>query len=149
MAQIESEVISSIIRMRQEDGKFIPIFPINTINEVYYNIDKNKKLSMHLRTLIKSVEVESIDDLYKLTTGDVKTFDIIKVSQGDRYFIVKDTKNLNSELGYMEFLTDLLLGQPNGLPQLDSEGKIPEENINNSIEFITYTSSDINWCYIF
>jgi len=144
MAQIESEVISSIIRMRQEDGKFIPIFPINTINEVYYNIDKNKKLSMHLRTLIKSVEVESIDDLYKLTTGDVKTFDIIKVSQGDRYFIVKDTKNLNSELGYMEFLTDLLLGQPNGLPQLDSEGKIPEENINNSIEFITYTSSDIN-----
>jgi len=149
MAQIESEVISSIIRMRQEDGKFIPIFPINTINEVYYNIDKNKKLSMHLRTLIKSVEVESIDDLDKLTTGDVKTFDIIKVSQGDRYFIVKDTKNLNSELGYMEFLTDLLLGQPNGLPQLDSEGKIPEENINNSIEFITYTSSDINWCYIF
>ena len=92
--------------------------------------------------------------MYYLSRNDVNLLDMIKITSENRYFIVVDLNNLNSELGYEELitgkdidvpngilkldeygkvkLTDLYLGGDDGLVQLNGSGKIPLENLELS-----------------
>ena len=117
-----TEVLSSIMRCRDKNGLFVPIFPINTANEVYVDIDNDIKLSSVIGSYVRYKETNSIDTLYNLTQNDVKLSDIIKVLSENRYFLVVDINNLNSDKGYLELITS---------------------NNNTSVEFITYTADDI------
>lgn len=137
-----TSVMSTIVRVRQDDGSFIPVFPISTTDEVYVDIDNDIKLSTYLDGILKSKNVDNMDALYSLTSDDVNLNDFIKTIDENRYFIVIDINNLNSESGYLEILTVENLGKPNGLPQLNEEGKLPLENVEPSIEFITYSRSN-------
>lgn len=141
MAKELTNIMSSIIRVRQDDGSFIPVFPITTTDDVYTDIDNDMKLSTYLNGILKSKNVNNLDELYSLTSDDVNLNDFIKTIDENRYFVVVDINNLNSELGYLEILTVKNVGIPNGLPQLNDEGKLPLESVEPSIEFITYSRS--------
>lgn len=139
MAKVLSTIMSSIIRARQDDGTFIPVFPITTTNEVYVDIDNDEKLSTFLNGILKSKNVDNINNLYLLTPDEVNVNDFVKVVDQGRYFVVIDTNNLHSEAGYLELITNTHIGGPNGLAQLDETGKLALSNIEPSIEFITYS----------
>lgn len=138
-----SRILSSIIRVKADDGSFVPVFPINTANEVYVDIDKQIKLSTELSRHMRIVEVDDINAMYSLTEEKVRLMDLVKVADGPKYFLVIDIANLNSSAGYLEMLTSKNIGVPGGIPQLDEEGKIPAEVSEPVIEFIIYTNSDI------
>ena len=142
MAKELTNIMSTIIRVRQDDGTFIPVFPISTADDVYTDIDNDIKLSSYLNGILKSKSVNNLSELYSLTSADVNLNDFIKTIDEDRYFIVVDTDNLDSELGYLEILTVKNIGVPNGLPQLNEEGKLSLTNVEPSIEFITYSRSN-------
>lgn len=142
MAKELTRIMSSLVRVRQDDGSFIPVFPITTANEVYVDIDNEIKLSSHLNGIQKSKNVTNIDEMYQLTPDDVNLNDFIKTTDDNKYFLVIDTNNLNSSAGYLEIITANNIGGPNGLAQLDSSGKVPLENLDSTIEFITYTKHD-------
>ena len=139
MAKVLTSVLSTIMRARQDDGSFIPVFPITTTNEVYVDIDNEEKLSTFLNGILKSKSVDTLNDLYALTSGDVNINDFVKVVDGNRYFVVIDTDALSSDSGYLELITNSQIGGPNGLAQLDESGKISLSNIEPGIEFITYS----------
>ena len=139
MAKVLKQILSTIIKARDNDGNFVPVFPINTTNEVYTDIDNDVKLSTFLNGILKAKTVNSIDEMYTLTPSDVNVNDFIKIIDTNSYFIVKDTNNLNSKLGYMEIITEEKIGTANGLAQLDENGKLPLESVEPSIEFITYS----------
>lgn len=143
MAQeVLSKIMSSIIRVRQdEDGTFIPVFPINTTNEVYADIDNKIKLSTFLNGMFKYRTVNNISSMYALTSSEVNLYDLIVTSEENKYFFVIDLNNLNSELGYLEILTADNIRGPNGLAQLDDSGKLALDDVEPMIEFITYSHS--------
>ena len=44
-------VLSTTMRVKQDDGSFLPLFPVNTANEVYVDIDNDVKLSEYLNSI--------------------------------------------------------------------------------------------------
>lgn len=119
-----TNVMSSILRVRQDDGTFIPVFPIVTAKDVYVDINNDVTLATFLNDMSSAETVATIDDMYALTQDDVKLLDIIRVDQENRFFLVIDIENLNSELGYEELIT--------------------ANNNPKNIEFITYTDDDVS-----
>ena len=133
------KTMSTVIKARQDDGSFIPVFPIVTTNEVYVDIDNNVKLSTYLENMAStSRSVDTINDMYNLTSSDVKLNECIRTINEGRYFVVIDLNNLNSSDGYLEILTTHKIGGPNGLATLDENGELPIK-IHPAAEFITYT----------
>ena len=135
------KTMSTIMKARQEDGSFIPVFPIVTINEVYTDIDNGIKLSTYLQDLSSistSRSVDNLDAMFNLTSSDVKLNECIRIIDEGRYFIVIDLNNLNSFAGYLEILTTNMIGKPNGLATLDENGELPIK-VHPAAEFITYS----------
>lgn len=136
-----TKTMSTVMKARQEDGSFIPVFPIVTTNEVYVDIDNGVKLSSYLNDLSVSAasrSVDSLDAMFALTSDDVKLNECIRTTDENRYFVVIDLDNLNSTAGYLEILTINNIGGPNGLATLDENGELPIK-VHPAAEFITYS----------
>ena len=102
------KTMSSLMKVRQDDGSFIPFFPYVTSNEVFIDIDNNIRLSEYLNEMSNtstSRSVDSLESMFTLSPGDVKLNEAIRTIDENRYFIVIDLNNLNSPLGYLEILT--------------------------------------------
>lgn len=136
------KIMSSIIRVRQDDGTFIPVFPITTTNDVYTDIDNEVKLRDYLDGMLKSREIANIDAMFQLTNSEVHENDFIRTNDEGRYFVVVDTENLNSSAGYLEILTNNSIGGPYGLAQLNENGKLALEDMEPAVEIITYSRSN-------
>ena len=133
------KTMSTVMKARQDDGSFIPVFPIVTTNEVYVDIDNGVKLSTYLETMsTTSRSVDNLDAMFALTSSDVKMNECIRTIDEGRYFVVIDLDNLNSSAGYLEILTTNMIGKPNGLATLDENGELPIK-IHPAAEFITYS----------
>jgi len=135
------KTMSTIMKAKQPDGSFIPVFPIITANEVYTDIDNGIKLSTYLQDLSSistSRSVDTLDDMFALSSSDVKLNECIRTIDEGRYFIVIDLDNLNSPAGYLEILTTNMIGKPNGLATLDENGELPIK-VHPAAEFITYS----------
>lgn len=52
-----SPTISSILNFKQDDGTFVAVLPVNTANEVYYDMDNGIKLKDHLDNNMSSTEI--------------------------------------------------------------------------------------------
>jgi len=96
---------SGIIHQKNERGEYDELLPMNTIDEVYYDIDNAVKLREILNQLIDYRQVDSIDNMYGLTANDVNVGSIIKVANGYTYKVV-DITNLSNADGY-EKVTEL------------------------------------------
>lgn len=144
MEKVLKEVLSTIIKVKDEDGKFIPVFPVNTTEEVYVDIDNDVKLSTYLASNLSIKAVDTVELMYSLTPGDVNLLDVIKVVSDNKFFFVVDLNNLNSPEGYLEILTPQHIGGPGGIVTFDENGEVPIDFIDEPIEFITYTAADIN-----
>ena len=132
------KTMSTVMKARQEDGSFIPVFPVVTANEVYVDIDNGVKLSSYLNSMsAASRSVENLDAMFALTYNDVKLNECIRTIDEGRYFVVVNVNSLNSPEGYLEILTANRIGGPNGLVTFDENGNIP--NVHPSAEFITYS----------
>lgn len=144
MAEVTKELVktmSTVMKARQEDGSFIPVFPIVTTNEVYVDIDNDVKLSTYLENLSSistSRSVNTLNDMFSLSSEDVKLNECIRIIDEGRYFVVIDLNNLNSPAGYLEILTINKIGGPNGLATLDENGELPIK-VHPAAEFITYS----------
>lgn len=135
------KTMSTVMKARQDDGSFIPVFPIVTANEVYTDIDNGVKLSTYLENLSSistSRSVDSLDAMFALTSEDVKLNECIRTIDEGRYFVVIDLDNLSSPAGYLEILTTNMIGKPNGLATLDENGELPIK-VHPAAEFITYS----------
>lgn len=134
-----TKTMSTVMKARQDDGSFIPVFPIVTTNEVFVDIDNGVKLSTYLDTLsAASRSVNNMEEMFALTANDVRLNECIRTTDENRYFVVIDLDNLHSIAGYLEILTMNNIGGPNGLAQLDENGNLPIE-ITPAAEFITYS----------
>ena len=133
------KTLSSIMKIRQDDGSFIPYFPIVTTNEVYTDIDNEIKLSTYLNELsTTSRSVDNLDAMFTLTSDIVKMNECIRTIDEGRYFVVIDLDNLNSPAGYLEIITANKIGGPYGLATLDENGELPVK-VHPAAEFITYS----------
>jgi len=140
----ENTVISSILNFKQDGtNSFVTVFPINTTEEVYFDIDNNIKLSEYLKNNSSNKEVNTDADRFALTSDDVKAMDIVKVNNPFAYYLVKDVNNLSSDAGYIKLITGNMLNVPGGIPQLGSDGRLPSDSVSPPVQFITYTSADI------
>lgn len=135
------KTMSTMMKARQEDGSFIPVFPIVTANEVYVDIDNGVKLSEFLNDMNNtstSRVVDSLDVMFGLSSSDVKVNELIRTADEGRCFLVVDTNSLDSTMGYLEILTANKIGGPNGLATLDENGELPIK-VHPAAEFITYS----------
>lgn len=98
-------VVSGKLRNKKDNGDYDELRPFNTIDEVFFDIDKDIKLKEVLNQLIDYKSVDSIENMYQLTSDDVTEGTIIKVSNGDTYKVV-DINNLSNANGY-EKVTNL------------------------------------------
>ena len=133
------KTMSTVMKARQDDGSFIPVFPIVTTNEVFVDIDNGIKLSTYLQTMsTTSRSVDNLDAMFTLTSNDVKLNECIRTIDEGRYFVVIDLDNLDSTVGYLEIITTNMIGKPNGLATLDENGELPIK-VHPAAEFITYS----------
>lgn len=118
--------VSNIIWVKDYDGNYVATLPINTIDEVYYDIDKGIKLKDVLKQVVQYIQVNTLADMYKLTTNEVSLGTIVKIIDGGAEYRVVDIDKLNLPEGYEV---------ANG-PSVVSPDDPP-------IEILSYTSDDI------
>ena len=133
--------ISSVIRFKQNDGTFVAIFPISTVNDVYFDIDNNITLAQYLEEHDFTNFIEVADDATRLalTNADVSNMTLVKVISSGKIYYVTDITKLGTEDAFTELITSAHIGQPGGVPKLDEDGNLTAP----VAEFITYTAADI------
>jgi len=94
--------------IKQSDGTYRLHFPINTTNEVYYDIENNVTLKKYLSTITPGGimhTVETDEDRLALTVATVKLMDVVKVT-GDKnaLYYVTDIEKLGTEEGFTPFV---------------------------------------------
>lgn len=122
--------VSAINWVKDSNGNYIATLPINTIDEVYYDIDKGIKLKDVLHQVVQYIQVTSTAEMYKLTKDDVVLGTIIKVTDTGISYRVINLDKLNVEAGYE------IANGPNNVI-------LPDED-EPPVEIITYKQSDIN-----
>lgn len=118
--------ISSINWVKDYNGQYVATLPINTIDEVYYDIDKNIKLKDVLKQIVQYIQVDTLSDMYKLTSDEVSLGTIVKVIDSGTEYRVVDLEKLNVAEGY-----ETANGPSVVLPE------------DPPIEIISYTTRDI------
>lgn len=118
-----ANTMAAIYHTRDNDGNYVATFPINTADEVYYDIDHNVKLADIIKRLVDYRYLDTLAEMYALTKDDVFVGSIINV-KGTIYRVI-DLNNLNNASGYTNISS--------------SNKPISGTEIN----LIVYTSSDI------
>lgn len=113
---MSEQVASSILKFKQEDGTFLSVFPINTVDDVYYDIDKNLKLKDFLDNFAGYVPVENDDARFALTAGQVNNGTLVKVKNTDKLYLVVDETKLSTDDGYELIYTKNADGTGDGGP---------------------------------
>ena len=133
--------ISSIIRFKQQDGTFVAIFPISTVNDVYFDIDNNITLAQYLNEHDFTNYIEVADEAAReaLTNADVSNMTLVKVISTGKIYYVTNPEKLGTDEAFTELITSDHIGQPGGVAKLDEDGNLTAP----VAEFITYTSADI------
>jgi len=123
--------VSAINWVKDSNGNYIATLPINTIDEVYYDIDKGIKSTDVLHHVFQYIQVTSTAEMYKLTKDDVVLGTIIKVTDTGISYRVINLDKLNVEAGYE------IANGPNIVLPDDGKDESP-------VEIISYKQSDIN-----
>lgn len=122
------QVASSILKFKQADGSFLTTFPINTIDEVYVDIDNQIKLRDYLKSKYSGYyEVTNDTARFALKAADVTNGDFVKVLSDDKLYLVTDTTKLNTNAGYELIYAKNADGSGSGGP----------------VNIITYTANDM------
>lgn len=144
MADLKN-IISTFQHVRQADGTFITVFPVNSINEVYYDIDKDITLADYLKDNTGSITVANDTERFNLTSENVKLMDVVYVEDtGKKYFVI-DTDSLTTANGYSEIVTTEYLRAENAtfgkelVPEIEGVGGIDASTLNGlpANEFLT------------
>ena len=121
------KTLSVINWVKDYDDKYVATLPINTIEEVYYDIDNGIKLKDVLKQVVQYIQVSSTADLYKLTPDDVVLGAIVRVKDTGICYRVIDLDKLYLPEGYE------IANGPNIV--------LPDDE--PPIEIIAYTSNDL------
>lgn len=114
--------VSNIIWVKDYNGEYVATLPINTIEEVYYDIDNGIKLKDVLKQIVQYIQVDTLSEMYNLTKNDVSLGTIVKVIDSGNVYRVIDLDKLNLPEGY-----ELANGPNNDQP----------------IEILSFTTADI------
>lgn len=94
---------STLAYIRQPDGNYIPVFYVNTADDVYIDIEKSMTLGSMINDGTIRNQIYNVDNdtqRFALTVNEVKLHDMVNVySSGSLYEVVDITK-LSSEDGY-------------------------------------------------
>lgn len=119
-----AKTMTGILRVKDTDGQHVAMLPINTTDEVYFDMDNGIKLKEVLGQMIQFIKVETLDDMYELTTADVVIGTVVKVVQSGNTYRVVDLTQLHNSLGYEKITT------------LGASG--------STVKLTSYTSADIS-----
>ena len=87
-------------------GDYVTLFPVNSANEVYYDLEKNQTLKDYLDNLQTKTKVVSVPDdngRLSLTSNDVNPMDIVFVVDSGKMYFVVDIKYLGGESAFKPF----------------------------------------------
>ena len=158
---VHSSVLSSLLRVKDDDGLYYTVFPINTLHEVYYDMEKQITLEKFLedKHLPQKVHhIEKLEDINntKLTKDEVFIGDLIAVggttiSNADYLYLVLDNTNFEDNTTLLELsvgsvtIKDFTLKASNWIVSDDFDGytyiisddiNFPiTDNINVEIDF--------------
>lgn len=102
---ITEQVTSVIQRVKQEDGTYKIVFPINTLNEVYYDLENDITLKEYLETegSTKLITVANDDVRFALTSDSVSKMNVVHVASTSNLYFVINLEKLSEEAGYLPF----------------------------------------------
>ena len=115
--------ISAVQHVRMSDGSFAAVFPINTTNEVYYNIDAGIKLDDYYSAMVNPATYTVQTEEERLTFTSLLAEDLtgktlLVRDTGKKYIIIDESKlgSNNAEAAYSE------------LPSIEGGTHIPTAN---------------------
>lgn len=145
----EIKCISTVQHIKTSDGSFAAVFPVTTMNEVYYNIDGRIKLDDYYKAILSEADctVTTYDDLVELGVSIsppginlVNGGTVYVSSTNKKYIIVDDTM-----IGHIEAFAEIpnsetgsVYPSPNKVAKYDEYGKLHSNLAVAMDDVITY-----------